>query len=477
MFVEEIREQTLPALNFAKSRHFNAVKIFEGIAFYGILIFILLAAIPYGTVNPWVRSLFVFLVCIIAVFRVVAVILTRKFVATDKLLFAPLIGILGLAIIQVIPFHELTGFFGNSSYLRNQISMDPYETKNFIFTFISLLVAGEILLRYTDSERRLLHLIYLVLFVGVGSALFGFARQIFFNGENNILTPFVNQNIQYAQFVNRNHFAYLMEMTLGILLGLLLKAKLTGLLKILCLIMTAIVCVSLISANSRGGLLSVLGICLFAVSVYFFTGNETASVNKNGSAQNAWFKRYLKRVLATLVVSCLLFAMAVFIVAFIGGDTVVSRIETIPNEVYVNEDKKIRRLEIWQSTINLIQENPVAGVGFGAYPVAITFYDKSTGKYSLQQAHNDYLEVMANGGVIAFVLTLLFLAILFKRIRRQFKTDNFFRQASCFGASLGICGVMLHSMVDFGLHVIINALVFVILIVIATAKFETFKET
>jgi hypothetical protein len=50
------------------------------------------------------------------------------------------------------------------------------------------------------------------------------------------------------------------------------------------------------------------------------------------------------------------------------------------------------------------------------------------------------------------------------------QSTNRFRRAACFGATIGIIGVAVHSPVDFGLHMMINALIFTTLIVIATSK-------
>jgi hypothetical protein len=44
------------------------------------------------------------------------------------------------------------------------------------------------------------------------------------------------------------------------------------------------------------------------------------------------------------------------------------------------------------------------------------------------------------------------------------------RRAACLGACIGIAGVAVHSLVDFGLHMLVNALVFTTLIVIATSE-------
>ena len=56
------------------------------------------------------------------------------------------------------------------------------------------------------------------------------------------------------------------------------------------------------------------------------------------------------------------------------------------------------------------------------------------------------------------------------RTRENLAARNRFRRAACLGAAIGIAGVAVHSLVDFGLHTIVNALVFTTLIVIATSK-------
>ena len=57
---------------------------------------------------------------------------------------------------------------------------------------------------------------------------------------------------------------------------------------------------------------------------------------------------------------------------------------------------------------------------------------------------------------------------LIKRAREQLRSTDQFRRAACFGALVGLFGVACHSLVDFGLHITINALVFTALVAIAT---------
>lgn len=449
--------------------------ILENVAFYGVLVSILLAAVPNGTVDPWNESLFTLSICLFAIIRVVENLLIGNFKLADPLLLAPLTGIVILAFLQLIPTY-LGNEFNSLPYIESIASADQYETKRFITIFTAFLLTGEILLRYATTRRRLLTLIYLVITIGVGSALFGLFRQIFPISENSLFESVIGQNADYAQFINRNHFAFLMEMTLGLLIGLVLKAKLAQSLKLMCWLTIAIVCIVTIMANSRGAILSMTGLGLFAIFVHFSTRNKQTDNYVIKNSGKISINDRLKVFLLPIAVCCIFVCVAVFTGAFVGGDPVATRIESIQNEVQENEDNKIQRSEIWQSTIELIKKNPVTGVGFGAYGMTITQYDHLSGNYSLQQSHNDYLEVLANGGIITFLLMLIFLVILFIRIRKQFASVSRLQKASCFGTTIGIVGVMLHSFVDFGLHTTINALVFIVLIVISTARLSNFEK-
>ena len=70
-------------------------------------------------------------------------------------------------------------------------------------------------------------------------------------------------------------------------------------------------------------------------------------------------------------------------------------------------------------------------------------------------------------------LGVWFAVVLIRLTRNNLKSAGRFGRAACFGAVIGIAGVAVHSLVDFGLHLIANALVFVILIMIATAKIDS----
>jgi O-antigen ligase len=92
-----------------------------------------------------------------------------------------------------------------------------------------------------------------------------------------------------------------------------------------------------------------------------------------------------------------------------------------------------------------------------------------------QEAHNDYLELLSSGGLIGLALGVWFAVTVVRKLRQNLSTDVGYKRAARFGAVLGITGIAAHSLVDFGLHIMTNAVVFIVLIMIATARFETQK--
>jgi len=158
---------------------------------------------------------------------------------------------------------------------------------------------------------------------------------------------------------------------------------------------------------------------------------------------------------------------------WLGGDQLATRIEESRNELSVDTAgtrQGASRNEIWKATLKLISAHPILGVGMGGYWAAIPAYHDASGTLTPQEAHNDYLELLASGGLVGLVLGGWFAVTVFLRTRENLAARNRFRRAACLGAAIGIAGVAVHSLVDFGLHAIVNALVFTTLIVIATSK-------
>jgi O-antigen ligase len=165
-----------------------------------------------------------------------------------------------------------------------------------------------------------------------------------------------------------------------------------------------------------------------------------------------------------------LIALFAFGVLWIGGEPVIFNFQQAATDFSQQEmqnNVNTSRKEIWSATWQLIKAHPIAGVGFGGYWVGITRYHNASGAMTPQQAHNDYLELMASGGIIACALVVWFAVMFLKRARQNLHSSDSYYRAACLGALIGLFGVAVHSFVDFGIHITINALILFALIIIA----------
>jgi O-antigen ligase len=360
---------------------------------------------------------------------------------------------------------------------RRPISADPFETRLFISKLLALVLAAELLFCYTTTRQRLQTLVKVVIAVGVATALFGIARQTMQGATMGFVLPSLEPGSGYGQFINRNHFAFLMEMALGLLLGLVMARGITRDRILTYLALAAPVWAALVLSNSRGGIVSMLCQVLFLALLFGGVARQSRlDISTHGLGERL-ARSIRPTAVRLLLVLCLLLSVVVGVL-WLGGDPLVSRLESASKEVATGaasaatvsgSRENINRLEIWRATWRLIKANPVIGVGFGGYWTAVAEHHDASGDSTPQQAHNDYLELLASGGPIAIALGGWFVFVLIRRARRQLGSPDPFRRAASFGALASLFTVAIHSFVDFGLHITVNALVCIVLVVIATA--------
>src|SRR6185503_11760421 len=190
--------------------------------FVGLLCLIVLTAIPYGATQAWWKAAFVSIVFVLAILWLLEGAITQSWFERNWSLVLPIAAMALLAFLQTLP---LGGQGSNPAGISlspwNAISADPYQTRFFMLLLLALMLSGVMLARYASSEKRLRIVINLVVLLAVASAIFGILRQTTQRGVGFGL-PFLLPDLGYGQFINKNHFAYLMEMSLGLVLGLIL---------------------------------------------------------------------------------------------------------------------------------------------------------------------------------------------------------------------------------------------------------------
>jgi O-antigen ligase len=414
-------------------------------AVFGALVgLIAITAIPYGTVEPWWKAAFVcavFAICIVAIIDILVSGSSR--IAGGPVLL-PMLALSALAFVQTLSF---------SSNTWNAISADPFQTRFFALQMLALTAFLALLCRYTNTERRVRVLVFTILGIAVASAVFGILRQTT-QQQTGFILPLLKQNQGYGQFVNKNHFAYLMEMAFGLGLGIILAG---GVKRDRIMIYVALllpIWTGLVLANSRGGILAMLAqVVVAALLLLSFHTNIARSVA-------------LKAALLIVLVAGVLLGSV-----WVGGDRLVNNFAAAGTELNTDNTREgASRNEIWRASLKMFAAHPILGVGLGGYWIAITAYHDASGLMTPQEAHNDYLELLSSGGLIGFALGVWFAVVVIRTAHRNLFAETGFMSAVRFGAVLGIAGVAAHSLVDFGLHMIANAVVFLTLIMMVTQR-------
>jgi O-antigen ligase len=426
------------------------------ITFCALVVLIVVAPIPYGTVEPWWKAAFVcavFAICIIALIETLKHRIERIEGASILL---PMLALSLLAFLQTLSLGSRTD--ANLS-VWNTISADPYQTRFFALQMLALTTLLALLYRYASTERRVRVLVYTVLAIAVASAVFGILRQTT-QQETGFLLPLLKKNQGYGQFINKNHFAYLMEMAFGLGLGIVLGGGVARERLMIYVALLLPIWTGLVLANSRGGILAMLAQVVVAVLLLVSSHGDYELPKIAQSAA-------LRAVLLVVLVIGVLFGTF-----WVGGDRLATNFENATNEI-ASSSTGASRNEIWRATLKMFAAHPIVGVGLGAYWIGITAYHEASGLMTPQEAHNDYLELLSSGGLIGLALGVWFAVAVVRKIRQNLSTDVGSQRAVRFGAVLGITGIAAHSLVDFGLHIMTNAVVFIVLIMIATARFET----
>jgi O-antigen ligase len=426
--------------------------VLNRIVFGALVALIIITAIPYGTVEPWWKAAFVCAVFAICILAILDALLSRNDRITGLSILLPMVALCALAFIQTLSLGSRTEA---DLHVWNAISADPYQTRFFTLQLLALTAFLALLYRYASTERRIRVLVYTVLAVAVASAIFGILRQST-QQQTGFLLPLLKQNQGYGQFINKNHFAYLMEMAFGLGLGMILGGGVKRDRVMIYVALLLPIWTALVLANSRGGVLAMLTQIICAVLLLISLRDyELPKV-----AHSVAFK--------TLLVVVLI-AGVLFGTLWVGGDRLVTNFEATTREFSGNITREgASRNEIWRATLKMFAAHPILGIGLGGYWIGITAYHDASGLMTPQEAHNDYLELLSSAGLIGFALGVWFLVNVIRKARANLLADSGYMRAVRFGAILGIAGVAAHSLVDFGLHIIVNAVVFLTLIMMAT---------
>ena len=158
--------------------------------------------------------------------------------------------------------------------------------------------------------------------------------------------------------------------------------------------------------------------------------------------------------------------LAFLLVSWLGVRQVLERFSSMQSlEVTVGKRASMRQ-DAW----HIFREHPWTGTGLGTLPIVFPAYETQYDGKIVNHAHNDYLEMLADTGLAGALCCVWFLgALFFVSLQQLLITDNSFAAALHLSGLVACCGFLVHSLVDFNLHIPGNALLFFLMALLSTA--------
>lgn len=424
---------------------------------------IALTAIPYGTVHPWAHATFECFVLVLTLLWIVHGLLSGSWRIGNMRLILPLVALVLFALVQSLVWWQVDAAGVRVGY---SLSADPFESWIFVLRTSTLVLAALLLIRFTSSRKRLAILVHTIIGIVVLSAAFGIIRQSIQHTPGFGL-PLLKPTLGFGQFINKNHFPYLMEMAMGLVAGVALMRGRRQERILIYLAALLVMWAGLVLSLSRGGLMAMFAQIIFAVLLFINSRKARKPADEDtGTDRFAWTRSLAVRI----VMGVVLLGFIVSGIVWLAGDRLVSGIENAAAEISSTDQTELhegsRRRDIWRASWLMFKAHPIAGAGLGGFWIEVPYFHQASGVSTPQQAHNDYLELLASAGLLGAALIIWFAVVLIKQGRHCLRATEGFQRAACLGAMVGLAGVAVHSIVDFGLHITANALVCVALLAI-----------
>ena len=373
----------------------------------------------------------------------------------------PMIGLSLLTLLQILPLGDAGLSAAPLSVpASSALTLDPYSTQIFFIRLIVYMIFLAAVLTFIDSEQRYRRAVAVVLIFGGLIAFVGILQKLASPEAIYGVRTHSGAN-PFGPYINSHHFASLMVLISGIGVAHMLGRGIQQQTKLLIGISVGLMAIAVPLTNSRGGVLAYTAMICVAVLAWFY-GRQTNE----------------RPGLFPLVAGGAALGMIVIgSVIYLGGEGAMLRGFGIDGP---SADISSGRFHFWSVAWKIFLENPIIGAGMDAFGVAYTQFDTQNGVYRVEQAHNDYLQMLADGGVIGLLLAAAFIFILIKQAVTRLKSESeSFLRVTIIGGLAGCVGIFVHSLFDFPLRTVGNAFVFLLVVgvILAPVNSRMFKAS
>jgi O-antigen ligase len=446
---------------------------------WGIIGLIIFSPLPAASVYEW--SILVIQLTVV-VMMIAYFMMKEKPEASEALSYAVrwprymFIGVFALIFIQLIPLPKYLVQFlapntfsfkadfspGFSQMKFITLSLIPSRTLQEGLELLTYFFLAFLIFKVITKRQQIMRIFYVLVIMGIFEALYGLFE--LYRKESRILFYKKTYGLDSVTgtFVNRNHFSGYLEMIIPLAIGLIIarsdlfsvtgkrwrekilhlsrKGFAINMIVGVCIIIMSL---AIILSKSRSGVFVLVFtfILFFELTILYFG---------RAKEQQRWTRNFL----------IVTFLLITFISLYIGIEATIERFS-------LDELLREGRPLYWNNVSTMIREFPLFGIGLGSFASVYPSFEAGVAlDYGrLSHAHNDYLEYLAELGLISGILLiggLLFMAVnsfLVWRERRHPEVKGL-----AMGGIIAVVSILIHSLTDFNLHIPANMLLFTVVL-------------
>ena len=422
----------------------------------GVLFAVVVTALAHGAVEPWSVMLFELITLTLMGLWAGRMLAEKRLRISLPPAALPMMALIAVGLLQSVAF---TGGDGN----RASLSLDVEATRRAVVVLIFLFLAFVIAYNVFAGRDRLSRLSTFLVTYGLAMAVFALIQHFTWNGKFYWLRPNRIQTTPFGPFVNHNHFAGYMELLMCVPIAMVMARAVRRESHLLYGFAATMMGIAIMFSLSRGGMISMVAALLFLIVAGRRLATK-ASAGKGGRIRAAGGSR-LSRLLAPvsrLGIVPVVAGVILLGVFWLGPEAVIERV-TVGQQTPGDTTLLSNRDWVWRDTLTMIADNPLLGVGLGAYGTAFSIYTQTNGTLRVPQAHNDYLQVVADGGLAGGLIAIWLLVAIFRSIWRGIGHSDPLMAGLALGCGGGIVALLVHSLIDFNLQLPSNALLFLLL--------------
>jgi O-antigen ligase len=423
----------------------------------GMLLILVLTALAHGAVEPWSLLLMEVGICVLTLLWGIKAFVDGRFRLVIPPLIWPLVALTLLGVVQSIVWTDGEGNW-------RSLSFDVEATRATVIVLAFVIVFG--LLGASVLADRVRQVGMLARFFAIYGLVLAFLAVLqYFTDVHTLLWLRTVEGGSFGSFVNRNHFAGYMEMLLPWAVVMVFARRRSSGEQFFYGFAAAWMGAATVISLSRGGMISILTeILLLGIFSRHLMRDSASSRPWSETPQPVEQPSMTGRLVRVGLLGAIVAAIVIG-VFWLGAEPVINRITTGNADGSVTPPPANRqsagRMDTWRDTWKMIRTNPIVGTGLGAYETAYPIYAKDDGTAGVvAQAHNDYLQVLADGGIVGGLIVLWFIVALCRAVYRGLQaTDPFLVKAAVAGG-VGLFGILVHSLFDFNLQLPSHALLF-----------------